>query len=345
MANIPYIPQNYYNSPAPAKPAPSPKGDISAINASPQAMMGPIPGVSSQSGAMSELYGYPAPSIPNDGALQKTGPSSWTAGPSGPSKGSGFTDPQSDYAAQAIKVYESMGPKQEGGDVGFTGVPGTGKLADYERSKAGMTGNTGKTPSQPYSIGGGGGGGGLDQPQPRDPYQALQSPDMPRFEGEEYTPPERDQAIYDQERRKAMGPGMRALREGTREAISSSQSLDNPNARSKFIQQALHGYGKGLESVASQADRQATMTADKRQAEAVSMYRTKYEYKRNEDLMNYKTEIGKIAADFAAESAADMMNYNAGFGQEGGQITTNSSGARSKSTYYGNNPNIGYFGM
>jgi hypothetical protein len=145
-----------------------------------------------------------------------------------------------------------------------------------------------------------------------------------------------------------MGPGMRALREGTREAISSSQSLDNPNARGKFIQQALQGYGQGLESVASGADRQATKTADKRHSEALSMYRTKYDYRRDEDLMNFKTEVTKIANDFAMTSSVDMMNYQAGFGQGGGEQTTmqrDRSNARSKSTYYGNNPNMGYFGM
>jgi hypothetical protein len=166
---------------------------------------------------------------------------------------------------------------------------------------------------------------------------------MPKFQGEEYAPPERDQAIYDQERRKAMGPGMRALREGTREAISSSQSLDNPNARSKFIQEALHGYGQGLESVAAGADRQATSTADRRHSEALSMYRTKYDYRRDDQLRNYQAEVSQIAADFASESAASMANYNAGFDQSGG--TGGNSGARSKSTYYGNNgsqPFMGY---
>jgi hypothetical protein len=235
-----------------------------------------------------------------------------------------------------------MDPKQEGGTVGYTGEGH--HLDEYNKSVASMGGNTGRTATTGGSYVGGGGAPG--QQGPRDPYQAMKTPDMPEFQGEEYAPPERDQAIYDEERRKAMGPGMRALREGTREAISSSQSLDNPNARGKFIQEALHGYGQGLESVAAQGDRQATMTADKRQAEAVSMYRTKYEYKRSEDLMNYKSEINTIAADFAAESAASMMNYNAGFSQEGGAGgTSGTSGARSKSTYYGNNPNIGYFGM
>lgn len=357
MGNVPYIPQNYNTRPendtpapfAPQVPAgtprlianepPSPRGDVSAIPANPQTM-GPIPGVSSQSGPMAEMYGWAAPNVPNDGALQKTGPNSWTAGSSGPSNSTGFTQPGQDYLQQAIDTYESMDPAQEGGTVGYTGEGHY--LDEYNRNADSMGGDTRRAPSAPYSVGGTAPG----QQRPRDPYQALQAPDMPKFKGEEYNAPERDQAIYDEERRKAMGPGMRALREGTREAISSSQSLDNPNARGKFIQQALHGYGQGLESVASQADRQATMTADKRHAEAVSMYRTKYDYKRDEDLMNFKGEISTIATNFAAESAASIANYNAGFDQNtGGQTTMerDRASARSKSTYYGNNPNIGYF--
>jgi hypothetical protein len=94
--------------------------------------------------------------------------------------------------------------------------------------------------------------------------------------------------------------------------------------------------------VASGAHKTATGVADRRHAEAVSMYSTKFDYKRNEDLMNYKTEIGKIASDFAAESAADFANYNAGFGQ-GEQDGGTGGGARSKSTYYNNNtPFMGY---
>jgi len=254
-------------------------------------------------------------------------------------------NPQADYLQQAIDIYASMdtgtvGTQPGGPQVSITeeGPVDDSSWRNRLYAERAATANRGS-----YAAGGGAPG----QQRPRDPYQALKTPDMPTFQGEEYAPPERDQAIYDQERRRSMGPGMRALREGTREAISSSQSLDNPNARSKFIQQALHGYGQGLESVASQADRQATMTADRRQAEAVSMYQTKYEYKRNEDLMNYKTEISTIAADFAAESAASVANYNAGFGQGSGTAdgTGGSPNARSKSTYYGNNPNMGYFGM
>jgi hypothetical protein len=165
---------------------------------------------------------------------------------------------------------------------------------------------------------------------------------MPKFEGEKYNAPERDEGIYDVERQKAMGPGLRALREGTSEAISSAQSLDNPNARGKFIQQALQGYGQGLESVSAGASKEATNIADRRHSENVADYRIKFDYRRDEDLLNYKTEIGKIASDFAAESAANLANYNAGITDGSG--AQNTGDARSKSTYYNDKtPNMGYF--
>jgi hypothetical protein len=153
------------------------------------------------------------------------------------------------------------------------------------------------------------------------PYQALQAPELPKFQGQEYAPPEQDQAIYDDERSRAMAPGMRSLREGTREAISSATSLDNPNARGKFIQDALKGYGQGLSQVAGQAHQTATQRSDRKHAEALQAYQTKYDYQNEADLMNFKSEISTIAANFASAEATNLMNYQAGFPQTGQQTT------------------------
>ena len=180
------------------------------------------------------------PKIPTS---QAAGDRSWGAG----------DDPQSDYLAQAIKIYESIpgatAPKSGGPGYVYDGGPEPDDSSWRNRLYAERAAS---------KSGGSYAGGGSVQQGPRTPFEAIKAPDMPKFEGEEYKAPERDEAIYDVERQKAMGPGMRALREGTREAISSAQSLDNPNARGKFIQEALHGYGQGLESVASGAHKEAT---------------------------------------------------------------------------------------
>jgi hypothetical protein len=167
-----------------------------------------------------------------------------------------------------------------------------------------------------YRPGGGGGGGG--QPGSGQPMEALKAPELPDWNSPGYNPPEEDPNAYKNARREEMGPGMRELREGTREAISSAQSLDNPNARSKFIQQSLKGYGQGLEKVASGASRSARGIAKDKRKEQLHVYDTKHQIKSNNYLVNYQNEINTIAADFASQQAAQVANFNSGYSEAGG---------------------------
>ena len=266
-------------------PPPSPKGDISPIEQA-------IPTMD--------------PSWKRFEPMQKihTAPTS----PAAPAT-RGFQPPQENYMQQAIDIYESMGapvadPSRGGPQVtyGQEEVDDSSWAGRLYAERAASTARNSRS----------GGGAGAAPGAPRAPYQAIKAPDMPTFQGEEYAPPERDQAIYDEERQRSMGPGLRALREGTREAIASSQSLDNPNARSMFIKQALRGYGQGLEQVSAQAGKEATSISDRRHAEDLQTYRTKYDYRRDDQLRNYQAEVSRIAADFAAQSQAAQTNWAAG---------------------------------
>jgi hypothetical protein len=141
------------------------------------------------------------------------------------------------------------------------------------------------------------------------PVQAMKAPDLPEYEGiGEYAPPEEDEGVYKTARREAMGAGMRELREGTREAISSAQSLDNPNARSKFIRQSLKGYGQGLENVAAGAAREGRTEARDKRREQLDLYKTNYDIRSDTYLKNYQNTINTIASNFASEQAAQAQN-------------------------------------
>ena len=225
--------------------------------------------------------------------------------------------------------------------------PGAMKLADPDTLPAasrGIYGSAPDTPSQitrnPSRSGGSVSGGGSSyqqQLQTRAPMQAMKAPELPKYEGiGEYKPPEEDPNVYKTARREAMGAGMRELRDGTREAISSGQSLDNPNARSKFIQQALQGYGKGLENVASGAAREGRAEAGRKRSEQLSIYKANYDVRSSVYLTNYQNQINKIAQDFASEQAAQMSNWNAGINQ--------GAGASSLQYLNSSRPSAGYTG-
>lgn len=180
---------------------------------------------------------------------------------------------------------------------------------------------------------GGGGGGSVRAPEQVKnvkPMEAMKMPGLPEYKGPgEYKPPEEDKSVYNTARREAMGPGLRELREGSREAISGAESLDNPNARGKFIQQALKGYGQGLEKVAAGAAKEGRIASDRARAEQLSTYKINYDVKSDVYLKNYQNEINTIAANFASEQNAQAMNWNANLrsdvnvGGMGGSTTGN----------------------
>jgi hypothetical protein len=170
--------------------------------------------------------------------------------------------------------------------------------------------------SQPYSRGGSG------ATQNTAAAAAIPVPEMPEFKSREFAPPAEDPGVYNRERAIAMGPGLRALKEGTREAINVAQSLDNPNARGRFIKQALQGYGQGLENVSAQAHRSATAEAGRKRNEQLEIYRTNWAAKNDAYLMNYKNQITQIAQQYAndQQAAASGMMPSGGQSLSGTQL-------------------------
>jgi len=285
-------------------PGIAPKGDISAI---------PTPTYQTR-GAQPSGY------VP--GTVQQTGENRWYSR-GAPSPG-GFTNPVAGTMQQAIATYGSMGgPTTQDRSSVYAG----GEVQERFKPTQSQITRPGDPRGQSrggYAFGGGtepaGGQPGMAPAMQRPmeqkvvkPLEAIQMPDTPEYKAEAYETPEEDPGVYKTARREAMGPGLRALREGTREAISSAQSLDNPNARGLFIKQALAGMGKGLENVAAGASREARGVAQAKRSEQLNQYQTKYNAKSQANLVNFNNKINTIAKNFAARQSAQIANYNAQF--------------------------------
>jgi hypothetical protein len=258
------------------KPAPAPRSDFSAVNVSQQQ---PLQTRYSTGGNMS----------------------------SGGRSYSQFAQPRPDYLQQAIDIYSSnqtQRPRDNSREVYVTDYQDNYNERIANRYVPQGSGGRSST----YTRGG--------QPAFQREIQNLQAievPEAPEFKAREYKPPEEDESIYGKARQEAISPGLRSLRQGTREAISSAQSLDNPTARGQFIKQALQGMGAGLENVASQASREARTVARDKRAEQLSIYNTKYQARSAADKINYQAKVNQMAQDFAQQQMIAQANYQQQF--------------------------------
>jgi len=226
----------------------------------------------------------------------------------GGNRSTSFAQPRADYLQQAIDIYDRYNQQQSSrssggdGEVYVTNYPSTFKTGQSADENLGQRGGGA------YTRGG--------QPafqRTIQPLQAVEVPEAPEFKARKYKPPEEDPRVYSKARDEAMGPGLRALREGTREAISTSQSLDNPNARGLFIKQALQGYGSGLEGVSSAAGKEARSVAGAKRAEQLNIYNTKYQARSAADKINYQAKVNQMAQDFAQQQQIAQANYQMQF--------------------------------
>jgi hypothetical protein len=156
----------------------------------------------------------------------------------------------------------------------------------------------------------------------------------------EYAPPERDEAQEKGFRREYMGPGMAQIRRSTQEAIISSKSFDNPNARAMFIRDALKGVGEGVEKVAGGAQREARAESGRRHSEDITNYVNQWNAKAQEATAKYDSEWKTAMMQFqeqqyAARQATDP-NVSAAAGPVGSNQGMNRINANKASyqTYY-----------
>lgn len=165
--------------------------------------------------------------------------------------------------------------------------------------------------TRPTASGGYSGGGsysaGVQQTYNPVKFNAPENLKLP-----EYKPPERDEGLTRQLRREYMGPGVNQIRRTTQEAIISSKSMDNPNARSLFIEKALAGVGQGIARVSATAGQEANREATQRYSEAMQKYNTGYKIMAEEAKAAYDSKWKQALMDFQERQYAARSNMNVG---------------------------------
>jgi hypothetical protein len=205
--------------------------------------------------------------------------------------------PQLSEIEKATQIYESMG--QNTGLSGSVNTdPGTSGYG-YSINRTGSTpqgfvgsystprGNLITIGSPPANVSGGGGGtqrkasggsgyrsgvsyGGSTYTGPTMEKPVLK--DVGDLDLPDYTPPEYDEKLERRLRSEYMAPGMSQVRRATSQAVISSKSIDNPNARALFINQALEGVGTATAKIAGSAGKEATAESHRRYSDELTKY-------------------------------------------------------------------------
>jgi hypothetical protein len=148
-----------------------------------------------------------------------------------------------------------------------------------------------------------------------------------KFKAPEYAPPERDLGEERQLRREYMAPGMAQIRRTTQQAVISSKSMDNPNARALFINKALQGVGSALEKVTTGASTQARAESMQRYNTELEKYYTGWKSKMDEAKINWDADWNSAVLDFNQMVKAQLsgMNVSGLPGSGGGNMNWQSS--------------------
>lgn len=168
------------------------------------------------------------------------------------------------------------------------------------------------------SSGGGGRMGGSSSAGAKGPYTPVQFNAPGKIKLPEYKPPEYDEKKEKALRSEYMGPGMAQARRAVSQAIVSSKSLDNPNARSMFIQNALSGLGQAVEKVSTGASQQARAEARARYSDELGKYFTGWKALAEETKLNWDAEWKSALTNFQEKQWGAHAGY-AMPGEEGGQ--------------------------
>lgn len=219
-----------------------------------------------------------------------------------------YNKPGPDYGAPVGSSIASQGGMTFAGYGGNNSYVTSGQYAkdtaaaaaakDWRANNLPSTGSTGARTS------GGGGGSASYSVGYRGPTM-----DMPTFKAPEdykspdYKPPEYDEGLEKKLRQQYMAPGMSQVRRSQQQATISAKSIDNPNARALFINQAMEGAGAAISQVAGTATRGAQQEARARYSDELSKYNKTWEIAASDS---------KLAWDKEWETA--MQEYTVGLG-------------------------------
>ena len=91
-------------------------------------------------------------------------------------------------------------------------------------------------------------------------------------------------------------------------AIISAKSMQNPQARAKYVGEVLRGLGSGLASLSLQAGKAGRAEAGRKRSEQIRTYEAKYKAESAEALAQYDAEMTQAIAQWQA----DMATWSAG---------------------------------
>lgn len=208
--------------------------------------------------------------------------------------------------------------------------------------------NSGGTSTDYYSdlirngSSGGGGSSGGSVSVANSGYQGelmakpeLQAPDA--YKAPEYKPPEYDESEERKIRNEYMAPGEASLRKATSEAIISSKSIDNPNARAMFINKALEGVGTAMGDISTSASNQAREEGWARYSDSLTKYNTTWEIANTEQLSAWNTQwqtaLLEYQNEFSLFSKMPLESQVEAWNNPGTTPTSGSSGGGSVTRY------------
>jgi hypothetical protein len=258
-----------------------------------------------------------------------------------------------DTQSPVIKAYESNKYNQPGENYGApvgAQIPGKGTFAGYDGPnsyvtsgqydrdvKAGAAAMQARDDARFASsgvggVGGGGGGGSVSYSMG---YQGPKM-DMPKFNAPKaykspaYNAPEYDEGLERKMRQQYMAPGMSQVRRSMQQATISSKSIDNPNARALFINQAFEGAGSAISQVAGTATRSAQAGAQARYSDELSKYDKEWNIQNNDAKLAWDTEWMQAMKEyevglglFSQMPLTDQVSaYNSDTGTGGGKSTS-----------------------
>lgn len=230
-----------------------------------------------------------------------------------------YQDPGLTELQKATSIWEDVGnaPVVPGFQKSDPNMPILKRQINYSGGSMSGYPSPSRSAGSVRATGYGGGGGAIAAGSMQQPYKPVEFKAPGQLSLPEYKPPEYDQGQERQYRREYMAPGEAQARRATQEAIISSKSMDNPNARALFIRNALQGLGGALEKISAGATQQARAEANQRHQNEVAAYVGEWNRKARESQAKYDASWQTAMFNFQEQQTAARSEQQLS-GQAGG---------------------------
>jgi hypothetical protein len=126
----------------------------------------------------------------------------------------------------------------------------------------------------------------------------------------DYEPPEYDKGYERQAREEFIQTYKGDLSEAARDAIMSSMSMDNPQARGKIIEAALEGYGDALKETALAGSQEGRNAANEQYGRDINVYNTQFEVASQEIIAKYNQQLQEDMLNWEIRNKEKEASYN-----------------------------------